>query len=154
GVSEAHSRTSEPVVIRMRMVGANPAAQVEGVDRLPGVSNYFIGNQPEKWRTSIATYARVKYRQIYPGVEMIYYGTEQQLEYDFVVSPGADPKQIRLGFQGVQRLRVNGAGDLVMETGGGPLRLHKPALYQQESGERREVAGRYVVRCRGEVSIE
>ena len=153
-VGEAHSGTSQAAVVRMRMIGGNPAPQIEGVDRLPGKSHYFIGNDPKQWHTSIPTFARVKYSQIYPGVDMIFYGTGRQLEYDFLISPGADPKQITLGFRGQQRLRVDGAGDLVMETDGGSLRLHKPVVYQQQRGQRHEVGGRYVVRGRGKVGIE
>ncbi len=153
-VGEAHSGTSQAAVVRMRMIGGNPAPQIEGVDRLPGKNHYFIGNDPKQWHTSIPTFARVKYSQIYPGVDMIFYGTGRQLEYDFLISPGADPKQISLSFRGEQRLRVDGAGDLVIETDGGSLRLHKPNVYQQERGQRHEVAGRYVVRGRGKVGIE
>ncbi|HEV2177809.1 MAG TPA: hypothetical protein VGW33_11520 [Terriglobia bacterium] len=78
-----------PAVLHMQLVGANPQAKVEGTDELPGKSNYFIGNDPKKWRTNVPTYAKVRYQGVYPGVDLVYYGNQGQLEYDFVVAPGA-----------------------------------------------------------------
>ncbi len=83
-------------MVRMKLVGANPKAKVSGLDELPGKSNYFVGNDPKKWRTNVANYAKVKYANVYPGVDLVYYGNQRQLEYDFVVQPGADPRQIAL----------------------------------------------------------
>ena len=82
-------------VVQMKLLGANPAAAVNGMGELPGKSNYFIGNDPKKWRTDVPNYARVKYQDIYPGVDLVYYGNQGQLEYDFLVAPGSDPKAIR-----------------------------------------------------------
>src|SRR6266568_1543652 len=87
---------SAQAVVRMQLLGANPAPQVVGLEELPGKSNYFIGNDPHKWRTNVPTYARVKYESVYPGVDLVYYGNQGQLEYDFVVQPGADPSRIAL----------------------------------------------------------
>jgi len=109
---------------------------VTGLAELPGKSNYFIGNDPKKWRTNVPNYAKVKYENVYPGVDLVYYGNQRQLEYDFVVQPGADPKPIKLGFTGdVKRkqaaaLRVDGNGDLVVGTNGGEVIFHKPLVYQ------------------------
>src|SRR5439155_49910 len=94
----ARVRDPKPAVLRMQMRGANTPSEVIGIDRLPGKSNYFIGDDPGKWRTDIATFAKVQYRGVYPGIDLIYYGNGRQLEYDFVVSPGADPAAIRLAF--------------------------------------------------------
>src|SRR5439155_1695170 len=80
--------------------GANPVPAVVGVGELPGKSSYFVGNDPKKWRANVPTYAKVEYRDVYPGVNLVYYGNQRQLEYDFVVSPGADPKAITLEFDG------------------------------------------------------
>jgi hypothetical protein len=85
-------------VLRMKLIGANPAAPVTGLDELPGKTNYFIGNDPAKWRTNVPTYAKVRYENVYSGIDLVYYGNQRQLEYDFVVSPGADPRAIRLSF--------------------------------------------------------
>lgn len=91
--------------IGMKLVGANPAARVTGEEELQGKTNYFIGNDPSKWRTNVPTYAKVKYEGVYPGVDLVYYGDQQQLEYDFVVAPGADPRAIRLKLQGAEQRR-------------------------------------------------
>ena len=90
-----------PSVFRMELLGAERNAQISGADILPGAANYYIGNDPKKWRSGISAYGKVKYRGIYPGVDAVFYGNQRQLEYDFVVAPGADPKQISLGLTGV-----------------------------------------------------
>ena len=81
-------------------VGANPGPEIVGADTLPGKSHYFIGSDPQKWVTNAPTYSQIKYRGVYPGVDLIYYGNQRQLEYDFVVAPGADPNPIGLTFEG------------------------------------------------------
>jgi len=132
-------------VLRMRLEGANPSVQTAGVDLLPGKVNYFIGNSPKDWRTDIPSYARVKYTGIYPGVDLIFYGNQRRLEYDFVVAPGADPKVIELSLKGAQKLRVNSNGDLVLSVSGGQVALQKPAIYQKVRGKRHDIQGRYVL---------
>jgi len=131
-------RTTD-AVLRMRLVGANAEGRVTGLEELPGTSNYFIGNDPGKWHTNIPNYTQVQYANIYPGVDLVYYGTEGKLEYDFVIQPGADPRQIVLDIGAVGEppraqhdapLRVDGNGDLVVTTGDGELRFHKPMVYQ------------------------
>jgi hypothetical protein len=119
-------------VLRMRLVGANASAAVTGAEELPGKSNYFIGNDPKKWRTNVPNYARVKYQNVYAGVDLVYHGNQGgQLEYDFVVAPGADPSQIKLGFAGADGMSVDGAsGDLVVKVGDEYVRLQKPVVYQ------------------------
>src|SRR5437762_4095054 len=140
--------------VRMRLVGANSAARIEGLDALPGRSHSFIGRDPGRWRTDVPTYTRVAYRDIYPGIDLVYYGTqERQLEYDFVVGPGADPRAIRLTFDGVDRLEVNGTGDLVLHVGDTSLRFGKPLVYQRSQGARRKVAGRWAFENRTTVGF-
>src|SRR2546426_3342474 len=140
--------------VRMRLVGANSAARIQGLDELPGRSHSFIGRDPSRWRTNVPTYARVAYRDIYPGIDLVYYGTqERQLEYDFVVGPGADPRAIRLMFDGVDRLELNGTGDLVLHVGETSLRFGKPLVYQRSEGARREVAGRWAFENRTTVGF-
>ena len=140
--------------VRMRLVGANSAARIQGLDELPGRSHSFIGRDPSRWRTNVPTYARVAYRDIYPGIDLVYYGTqERQLEYDFVVGPGADPRAIRLTFDGVDRLELNGTGDLVLHVGGTSLRFGKPLVYQRSEGARRKVAGRWAFENRTTVGF-
>jgi hypothetical protein len=132
-------------VLRMRLEGANSAAEIEGVDRLPGKVNYFIGKNPKDWHTDVPSYARVKYTGIYPGVDLVFYGNQRRLEYDFVVAPGADPKVIQLSLKGAQKLRVNSNGDLIMSVTGGQVALQKPVIYQNLNGGRHEIQGRYVL---------
>jgi ASPM-SPD-2-Hydin domain-containing protein/beta-propeller repeat-containing protein/centrosomal CEP192-like protein len=132
--------------IRMKLVGTNRAAKVTASDELPGKVNYFIGNDPRNWRTDVPTYTKVKYESLYPGVDLIYYGNQGKLEYDFVVAPGADPSAISLavgaGLAPPKRarqavpLRVDTNGDLIVQTGAGEVRFHKPVVYQRESGVR------------------
>jgi hypothetical protein len=119
-------------LLRMKLVGANARAAVAGAEELSGKSNYFLGNDPSKWRTNVPNYAKVRYRDIYPGVDLVYYGTQGgQLEYDFVVAPGADPRAIGVSLQGAEEMRVDQAtGDLVVTLGGSELRFLKPLIYQ------------------------
>jgi hypothetical protein len=131
-------------VVRMRLVGASPA-EVSGVDPLPGRSHFLIGRDPTRWRTDAPTFARVRSRGVYRGIDLVHYGTEdRQLEYDFVVAPGADPRVIKLAFDGVDRLQlVNGV--LVLHVGETQLRLDKPHVYQTSAGGRRIVAGSWML---------
>src|SRR3989442_681315 len=138
-------KATQPV-LRMTFLGANPAARVAGREELPGKSNYFIGNDPTKWRTNLPTYAKVRYDDLYPGVDLIYYGTQRQLEHDFVVRPCADPSLIALGFQGADKLEVDAQGDLVLHTSAGAIRQRKPVIYQEVEGVRREIHGGYVLK--------
>src|SRR5262245_25472488 len=133
-------------MLRLRLAGANPAPQVEGLYELPGKSHYFIGNKPEQWRTTVPTDARVRYRAVYPGVDLVYYGRQQQLEYDLIVSPGARPGVIKLRFDGAARMRLDANGDLAMRTAGGEARLRRPVIYQEVNGQRRIIAGRYIIK--------
>jgi hypothetical protein len=135
----------QAAVVRMQLIDSNPAAQAHGVDPLPGIASYFLGNDPSTWRTHIPTYARVQYQDVYPGIGLVYYGNPQQLEYDFVVGPGADPSQIRLRFAGAESLLVDAEGELVVEAAERVLLLGKPVVYQNVAGDRREVAASFVV---------
>jgi hypothetical protein len=132
-------------VLRMQVVGGNPAAQGVGEQPLPGQINYFVGNDPRQWHTHVTSYGRVDYASVYPGIDLTYYGNQQQLEYDFVVAPGADPSRIRLGFTGADSLTVDGQGALEVQAGGHVLRQQAPVLYQDIAGVRQPVAGRFVV---------
>jgi hypothetical protein len=132
--SALRSQPSSRSVIRMRLEGANSSARVSGASLLPGKSNYFIGNDPAKWRHDIPQFARVECRAVYPGVDLVYYGNQGQLEYDFRVAPGADPNQIALSFQGASAHIVSGdsgaSGDLILSTDQGDVRFHAPNIYQ------------------------
>src|SRR5258706_1049861 len=130
--------------LRMSLVGAAREPVVTGLDELPGKANYFVGKDRSKWRTNVPTYAKVQYRNVYPGIDLVYYGNQRQLEYDFVVAPGADPKKIVLGFKGAKKLQIDAQGELVLHASGGDIRQHKPVVYQDIDGVRHEFAGSYV----------
>lgn len=141
--------------LRMKMTGAKRKPHVAGVNVLPGVSNYYIGNDQRKWLTGIPSYSKVKYEQIYPGIDMVYYGTDQgQLEYDFIVSAGADPNAIKVAFEGADKLEVDGDGDLQIHIAGNQLELRKPVLYQEKDGVREEIAGNYALTSPSEISFQ
>ncbi|MEP6537919.1 MAG: hypothetical protein ABJF23_21455 [Bryobacteraceae bacterium] len=110
-------------VIRMEPPGAK---ETTGLQKLPGVSNYFLGNDPKQWRTGVPHYARVESKGIYPGIDVVYYGSGRQVEYDFIVAPGADPDQIRLAFEGPESVTLNTAGDIVLRTSAGDLVQKRP----------------------------
>src|SRR5438132_3532973 len=148
-------------VVRMRFAGANPAPQVTGLEALPGTANYFIGNDRAKWHTNVPLFARVHYADVYPGIDLSFYGAApgdqanvggprgapQHLEYDFVVRPGADPSTIALEFQGAQALDITGQGDPVLQLpDGGTIWQPKPVVYQLVDGVRHAIAGGYVRR--------
>ncbi|HSU86129.1 MAG TPA: hypothetical protein VLI42_05305, partial [Chthoniobacterales bacterium] len=97
----------QSTVLRTQLIAANPAGKVSGEEELPGKVNYFIGHDPANWRANVATYARVRYEEVYPGIDLVYYGNQRQLEYDFVVWPGADPARIRMKLAGARKMYVN-----------------------------------------------
>jgi Beta-propeller repeat/Abnormal spindle-like microcephaly-assoc'd, ASPM-SPD-2-Hydin len=133
-------------VLRMKLVKANHAAKMTGSDELPGKSNYFIGNDPKKWRSNLPTYAKVKYEGVYPGIDLVYYGNQRQLEYDFIVAPGADPVHIQFDVRGAKKIRRDKDGDLLLQVGDGEVRWRKPGVYQEKDGRRQEIDGRYVIK--------
>jgi hypothetical protein len=132
--------------IRMTLLGADPTARMEGLDPLAARINYLLGPDPARWRTGIATWAKVRAASVYPGIDLVYYGNQAELEYDFVVAPGADPRAVALVFEGADGLGLDGAGDLVLTLGARQVRLRAPRLYQEIGDTRRPVAGRYVLR--------
>jgi len=148
-----HEKTAPPAVLRMRMVGANPKPAVAGLDALPGKSNYFVGNDPDKWRTGVPNFGKVRYAGVYPGIDLVFHGNQRQIEYDFVVAPGADPGAIRLAWKGAKRVEVASSGDLVLHVAGGRVVHHAPIVYQRVNGSRREVSGGYVLRDRNQVGF-
>jgi uncharacterized repeat protein (TIGR01451 family) len=149
----SHGATSARV-LRLRLLGANKHSRARGLDELPGRQNYFIGNDPKKWRTNVPTYRKVRYEDVYAGISLTYYGNQRQLEYDFEIAPGADPTTIRLGFNERVRPQIAPNGDLVLVTGAVEVREQRPVVYQQINGERSLVDGRYVLRGKRQVGFE
>jgi uncharacterized repeat protein (TIGR01451 family) len=152
------SRSEE--VLTMRVAGANRHARVSGLGEQAARSNYYIGNDPSQWRTRVANYEKVRYAAVYPGVDLIYYGNQKQLEYDFVVGPGADPRSIALTFGGGSDgsrqipLNINEDGNLVAALEGGAVSFHKPIVYQNGPTGRTAIEGRYLLKADGRVGFE
>jgi hypothetical protein len=137
--SASSSQSQSNSVIRMRLDGANSSARVSGASPLPGKSSYYIGNDPSKWRSGIPQFARVEYKNVYPGVDLVYYGNQGQLEYDFRVAPDADPNQIALSFNGAST-HID-SGDLVLSTANGDVRFHAPRIYQPAAAQSTNSSG-------------
>ena len=143
----------DQATVRMTFEGARDDVKLAGDSPQTGKSNYFLGNDSAQWYTNVPQYGRVQYRGLYRGVDLVYYGNETELEYDVVVARGADPNQVRLRFDGIERLRIDG-GELVLVTKTGEMRQRKPKLYQYAGNRRVEVAGKYVIHGRDRVSFE
>ena len=135
---------STPPVVRMRLVGASPTATLTGLEPLPGRSHYFVGG-PSRWQRDVPTFGRLRYEDVYPGVNLVFYGTERELEYDLLVAPGVDPGAVALAFDGADGLRVDESGDLLIATAAGELRLRRPVIYEEGDDARRKLDGGYVV---------
>jgi hypothetical protein len=147
------ARNPQLKVMRMRLEGADDSARAEAVGELEGKANYFAGNDPSRWLTNVPTFGRVHYRGVYPGVDLVYYGNQRQLEYDFSVAPGADPRLVSLRFEGADSVEVNADGDLLLALGGSVVRQPRPFVYQEVAGERREVEGGYELGADGRVGF-
>ena len=139
--------------VRLQFVNSQPVV-LEGLDRQLGVVNYLLGNDRSHWLRGIPTYARIRGRNLYPGVDIVYHGTGSRLEYDFALAPGADASRIGLRFTGVQRVRVDEQGDLVLDTAAGELRQKKPMIYQEREGRREIVDGHYRIAGDGQVAVD
>ncbi len=140
-------------VLRLQLVNSNPTALVKGLEQLSSKSNYLTSNNPRQWHTDIPHYAKVQYQGVYPGIDLVYYGNQRQLEYDFIVAPGANPKNIKFQITGAKRLEIDKQGNLVLHTQSGAIRQHRPVIYQEINGKRREIAGSYVLLGQQEVGF-
>ena len=149
-------RSSVGDVVTMTLLQARSDATVSGEDVLPGKANYLFGNDRRSWRTNVATYGKVRYKGLYQGIDLVYYGNQRSLEYDFHVAPGANPEDIRLGIEGVKRSEIDSVtGDLILCLSSGEvIRQQEPVLYQEIDGMRRAVAGRFVFRGRNQIGFE
>jgi hypothetical protein len=145
-----------PRRVDISLVHGNPAPVIEPLDRLPARTNYFTGSRTQ-WHAGVSQYARIAYRSVYPGIDIVYYGNPDQLEYDLRLRPGADPRAIRLRFRGADHIEVTAGGDLRVECAGASFLQQRPVLYQEEAagrGERRTVTGRYRLLARDTVGVE
>jgi len=152
GYHGARPRHAETV--RIRFTGTNRGARISGAEELPGTANYFIGNDRSKFVAGVRTFRRVKCEEIYPGVDLVYYGSQGRLEHDLVVAPGASYKAIALRVEGARRLESDGEGGIALQLAGGHLRLQRPLVYQDIEGRRQLVAGRYSVRAGNQIAFE
>lgn len=147
-----HAQT-QVAVLNMEIVGANPHPQIAGQELLPGVTNYLIGNDPNKWRTQVPQYARVAYEGVYPGVDLAFHGEQRKLEFDFLVAPRADPAPIGLQFTGAKRMALDESGDLVLTSATGDVTMKKPVAYQESNGLRQPVEASFVMKGHGQVGL-
>ena len=143
----APSKSQQPpnATLQFKLVGAAENPPVIGEDPQPGRVNYFIGRDPVKWHTNVATYAKVRYKNVYPGIDLVYYGNSRQLEYDFVISPGADASRIQFEITGASQIELDAEGNLALQTSSGELHFQSPAIYQESNGMRVPVSGAYVM---------
>ncbi len=146
--------------LRMKLLGANPAAKIIGEQELSGRSHYILGNDPNGWHVNIPNYSRIRYSEVYPGVDLVYYGNQQRMEYDFVIRPGGDPRVITIRFDGTEAsfgslpLSIDKQGDLVLRFGSGEIHQPRAVVYQHINGARRLVAANYVLKGKREVGFE
>ena len=147
------SRAHAPTTVTMRFIGAQSSASAIVGRPLPGISNYLSGNDPRQWRIGVQAYGEVEYANVYKGVSIRYHGTQELLEYDFIVSPHGTASEISLAFDGATRLELDGNGDLIIGTEAGDIVQHAPVLYQEKDGHREPVKGSFVIGKRGHVGI-
>jgi len=129
--------------LRIKWVGANAKARVVPAEELRTKVNYFIGNNPGQWRTQVPTFGKVRFESVYPGVDLVYYGNQRQLEYDWVLAPGANPETIAWRYEGAEGVVIEKDGDLIVHTIGGKVRHHRPVAYQNVDGKRHEITAGY-----------
>jgi len=139
--------------LRMTLVGGNPSAAIAGINPLPGKTNYFLGSDPNQWHTRIPQFAGVHYENVYPGINLVFYGNQGHLEYDFQVAPGADPSRAELQFDGATKLELSG-GDLILTGTDGGVRLQAPRIYQRAGDRQQAVEGHFVLRASNRVGFE
>jgi hypothetical protein len=134
-----------PTSVRMELVGGEADPVISPGEKLPGIVNYFIGDDPDKWRTGIPTYGQVTYQGVYPGIDLVLYGDEGQVRYDFIVAPGADPSPIKMSFGGADGMSIGSQGELRLSVSDGELIQPAPFIYQERHGLRQQVAGAFAI---------
>jgi hypothetical protein len=143
-----------PAVLRMRLDDASQAPEVAGEDELAGKSNYFVGGNPDNWKRDVPNFSRVRYKEVYPGVDQIFYGDGRELEYDFIVAPEARFEQIALRFEGAEKLEIKESGELVLSVGDEKIVQKRPVIYQEIAGGRKYVAGNYISKGKNKIGFE
>jgi hypothetical protein len=149
-----HGGKAPVAPLRMQWLNANSTSVAEGDEKIAAKTSYFVGNDKTKWHSGIANYQRVKYSALYPGIDLLYYGNEQKLEYDLTVAPAADPKAIHLHFDGATKLALDKAtGDLIVRQKTGEIRFRKPIVYQPDGDNKQGVEGKYVLEAHNTISF-
>lgn len=138
--------------VRLEFLGANPKAVVSGEKEMAAHVNYFIGNDPAKWQAGVPLFERVRVEDVYPGIAIVHYGNQRELEYDFIIAPHADPAEIAVRFTGADSVCINEAGELVLKLGGEEIRQPRPVIYQTVRGKRKDIDGGY--RLEGERTMK
>jgi hypothetical protein len=151
--NKSHQRAAASV-LHATLLGGNAAATLTGLERLPATTNYFIGSDSRKWKTNVPNYAKVKYSNVYRGIDLIFYGNHNLLEYDFILSPGADPNVITLGFEGMTDLRIDEKGDLLLRTDAGEIRQSRPVVYQQIGDVRQIITASYLIKDKKQIAFQ
>ena len=149
-----NGREVKTAVVDMQLIGANPPARIAAGNELPGKSNYFIGNDPKKWRSNVPQFARVSYEDVYPGVSLAFHGAQQQLEFDFVVAANAEATPIAFHLRGAKKVEADNAGDLVISSAAGDVRFHRPVAYQQVNGKRQAVDAGFILSADNKVGFQ
>ena len=139
--------------LTMNLAGANSSAQAQAMEPTGGVSNYYIGNDRSNWHEGIPNYAKVRYSDVYRGVDVVYQGDNNHFRYDFVVKPGADPKSIRMSYEGAKGLRLNEKGEVVVALNNGDMVGSKPYIYQEFAGKKRVVDGGYILTAQNDIQF-
>ncbi len=130
-------------LIKLTFLNANPNPEIIAADQQEGKVNYFIGKDPEKWRTNVPTYKAVLYKEVYPGIDIKFYGNNRQMEYDIIVKPGADPNKVKFSYDGIKDLKITEDGELEIALNEGEIIQKKPYIYQEIDGKKVEVEGRF-----------
>ena len=144
-ITASKAKTLTPELLKLAPVGANKNPEIVADDKQKGKANYFIGNDPNKWRTSIPTYKSIIYKELYKGIDMKFYGNNQQMEYDLIVKPDANPSQVRFSYEGIESLNITGDGDLEVGLKQGKLIQERPYIYQEINGKRVQINGKFKV---------
>jgi hypothetical protein len=152
--ANTENRQPSTSMLSMKLVGANAQAQVKGLDPLDGKVSYFLGDNPESWTTDVVSYKKVEYAQVYPGIDLLYYGNQEQLEYDFKLAAHADYKNIALNFSGAENITIASNGDLILQTASGDVHHKRPYAYQEIDGNRRTIDSAYLLKGENQIGFQ
>ena len=144
----------DPVAVRMKLVGQNEHATIEALETQAGASHYFLGSNSGDWQGSVPHFGRILYRSVYPGIDLVYYGNQRQLEYDFTIAPGANARSIQIDFTGAEKVSLNEQGDLVLQTSAGNIRHQRPIAYQEKNGSVKSVPVEFALLAEGRVGFD